>query len=146
MKILLVDDDHLLARGTAKLIQRLGGHQVAITDEPREIFQRCWTGEVDVVLMDVNLPAAQWEGKDVSGADIAYLLKSDPQTADIPIILITAYAMLNEQQHLVEVSRADDFFAKPITDYDALLESIAKLQEARQQKLNSQMSLGNSKK
>ena len=137
MKILLVDDDHLLARGTAKLIQRLGGHQVAITDEPEEIFQQCRSGEVDVVLMDVNLPAAQWEGKDVSGADIAYLLKSDPQTADIPVILITAYAMLSEQQHLVEVSQADDFFAKPITDYEALLGAITKLQEARQQRVKS---------
>ncbi|NEQ70252.1 MAG: response regulator, partial [Symploca sp. SIO2D2] len=107
MKILLVDDDHLLARGTAKLIQRLGGHQVAITDEPEEIFQQCRSGEVDVVLMDVNLPSAQWEDKDVSGADIAYLIKSDPRTADIPVILITAYAMLSEQQHLVEVSQAD---------------------------------------
>lgn len=135
MKILLVDDDHLLARGTAKLIQRLSGHQVVITDDPGEIFQHCRAGEVDVVLMDVNLPGAQWEGKDVSGADIAYLLKSDPHTADIPIILITAYAMLSEQQHLVEISQADDFFAKPITDYEALLGSIAKLQEARQQKV-----------
>ncbi|NEP59461.1 MAG: response regulator, partial [Symploca sp. SIO2G7] len=133
MNILLVDDDHLLARGTAKLIQRLGGHQVTITDEPKEIFQHCRSGEVDVVLMDVNLPAAQWEGKDVSGADIAYLLKSDPQTANIPVILITAYAMLSEQQHLVEVSQADDFFAKPITDYEALLESITQLYKARQQ-------------
>ncbi|NER21450.1 MAG: response regulator [Symploca sp. SIO1B1] len=137
MKILLVDDDHLLARGTAKLIQRLGGHQVAITDEPEEIFQQCRSGEVDVVLMDVNLPSAQWEDKDVSGADIAYLIKSDPRTADIPVILITAYAMLSEQQHLVEVSQADDFFAKPITDYEALLGTITKLQEARQQKVNS---------
>jgi len=137
VKILLVDDDHLLARGTAKLIQRLGGHQVAITDEPEEIFQQCRSGEVDVVLMDVNLPSAQWEDKDVSGADIAYLIKSDPRTADIPVILITAYAMLSEQQHLVEVSQADDFFAKPITDYEALLGTITKLQEARQQKVNS---------
>jgi len=137
VKILLVDDDHLLARGTAKLIQRLGGHQVAITDEPEEIFQQCRSGEVDVVLMDVNLPSAQWEDKDVSGADIAYLIKSDPRTADIPVILITAYAMLSEQQHLVEVSQADDFFAKPITDYEALLGAITKLQEARQQKVKS---------
>ncbi|NET60708.1 MAG: response regulator [Symploca sp. SIO2E6] len=127
MKILLVDDDHLLARGTAKLIQRLGGHHVAIADEPEEILHRCQAGEVDLVLMDVNLPGAQWEGQDISGADITYLLKSDPQTAEIPVILITAYAMLSEQQHLVEVSQADDFFAKPITDYQALLRSIARL-------------------
>lgn len=133
MKILLVDDDYLLAKGTAKLIQKLGNHEVLITDEPAEIFQQCQTGEIDLVLMDVNLPAAQWEGQEVSGADITRLLKSQPQTARIPIILITAYAMLTERQKLLEISLADEFCAKPITDYEALLEQMSRLHAARQQ-------------
>jgi two-component system cell cycle response regulator DivK len=124
LNILLVDDDELLAKGTAKLIQRLGGHQVYITDEPTEIFHRCKSGEVDVVLMDVNLPGAFWEDREVSGADLAHFLKIHPQTANIPIILITAYAMLSEREAFLELSRADDFVAKPITDYEALLELI----------------------
>ncbi len=75
MNILLVDDDYLLAKGTAKLLERLGDHQVLITDSPVEIFQRTQAGEVDLVLMDVNLPEAQWEGEEISGADIARMLK-----------------------------------------------------------------------
>jgi len=133
MNVLLVDDDYLLAKGTAKLIERIGGHQVVITDDPAEIFRLCQAKEVDVVLMDVNLPAAQWEGQEVSGVDITRLLKTQPETAQIPVILITAYAMLSERQKLLEGSQADEFWAKPITDYQALLGSMIRLHEARMQ-------------
>ncbi|MBD2094795.1 response regulator [Trichocoleus sp. FACHB-591] len=127
MNILLVDDDQVLAKGTAKLIQRLGGHQVYIADDPVEIFYRCQIGAVDLILMDVNLPGAQWKGQAVSGADLARLLKNHSPTAHIPIILVTAYAMLTEQEALLVTSQADGFYTKPITDYDAFLNAIAQL-------------------
>jgi|SRR6476469_4123729 len=127
MNILLVDDDYILAKSTAKLLERLGGHQVHITGEPAEIFQRCESGVVDLVMMDVNLGGALWQGKPVSGADVSYILKTQHQTAHIPIILVTAYAMLLEQKTLLETSRADKFCAKPITNYEDFLESIAQL-------------------
>lgn len=129
MNVLLVDDDYLLAKGTAKLIQRLGGHQVNITDDPLEIFQQCETGNIDLVMMDVNLPGARWDGQEVSGADLARLLKNTDQTANIPIILVTAYAMLTERQTLLATSQADGFYTKPITDYYALLALMAQLHE-----------------
>lgn len=131
MKILLVDDDYILAKGTAKLIERLGGHQVQIADDPAEIFCHCQEDAVDVVLMDVNLPDAHWENQQVSGADIARLLKTQPQTAHIPIVLVTAYAMLSERQALMATSMADEFCTKPITDYQALLQLIEQLAKSR---------------
>lgn len=124
MNILLVDDDYLLAKGTAKLLQRMGGHTVFITDNPEEIFKQCQSGEVDVVLMDVNLPGAVWEGQEVSGADLSRLLKNHATTAHIPIIIVTAYAMLTERQTLLMISQADEFCTKPITDYESLLRLI----------------------
>ncbi|QZZ19679.1 response regulator [Leptothermofonsia sichuanensis E412] len=127
MNILLIDDDAILAKGTAKLIQRLGHHHVIITDDPQEIISRCQSGEVDLVLMDVNIPGAEWEGQEVSGADLARHLKEHAATAHIPIILITAYAMLSERQALMEASHADGFCAKPVTDYKALLDMIDRL-------------------
>jgi CheY-like chemotaxis protein len=133
MKILLVDDDYLLAKGTAKLIERLGGHQVIFTDEPGEIFQQCQAGEIDLVLMDVNLPGAYWEGEEISGADITRLLKTDSQTSHIPIVLLTAYAMLSERQKLLQASQADDLLSKPVTDYNTLLELMTQLYEASRQ-------------
>lgn len=127
MKILLVDDDTLLAETTATLIQCSGDHQVYITDEPTEVFRQCQSGNIDVVMMDVNLPGAQWQGKSVSGADLSCLLKTQPQTANIPIILVTAYALVNEQKYLLETSKADSFYAKPILDFEVFIEGIIQL-------------------
>ncbi|MBE9126276.1 MULTISPECIES: response regulator [unclassified Coleofasciculus] len=127
MKILLVEDDYLLAETTATLIQCLGEHQVYITDEPTEIFQHCQSGNIDVVMMDVNLPGAQWDGQLVSGADLSRLLKTQPQTANIPIVLVTAYALVNEKQSLLETSKADDFYSKPILDFESLLKGLDQL-------------------
>ena len=127
LNILLVDDDYTLASSTAKLIHRLGRHQVYVTDEPEEIFRRCEAGDIDLIMMDVNLPEAQWQGQPVSGADLARILKNQSHTAHIPIILVTAYAMVAERKALLASSQADDFCAKPITDYQALLELINQL-------------------
>ena len=127
MKILLVDDDAILAETTATLIECTGDHQVYITDEPTEVFRQCQSGNVDLVMMDVNLPGAKWEGKSVSGADLSRLLKTQPQTANIPIILVTAYALVNEQHYLLETSKADSFYAKPILDFDLFLASLTQL-------------------
>lgn len=127
MKILLVDDDYLLAKATAKLIERLGGHSVVINDEPTAIFQACQSGIVDLVLMDVNLPGAYWQDEEISGADLARFLKTDPLTAHIPILLLTAYAMLGEQQILLQASQADGLLTKPVTDYNALFGLMTRL-------------------
>lgn len=127
LRILIVEDDYLLGKGMAKLIERLSGYQVLVTDKLDDIFQRCEAGEIDLVIMDVNLPEAHWEGKDISGADISRLLKSNSKTAKIPIILITAYALESERQSLLNISQADEFYIKPITDYDNLVRTINQL-------------------
>jgi CheY-like chemotaxis protein len=129
VNILLVDDDYLLAKGTAKLLERLGGHQVIIRDEPAAIFHECQAGEVDIVLMDVNLPGAYWEDEEISGADLARFLKANPQTAEIPIILLTAYALVSEREKLLQDSQADELLTKPITDYNAFLALMTQLFE-----------------
>jgi two-component system, cell cycle response regulator DivK len=127
LNILLVDDDYILAKSTAKLIKRLGNHTVVITEYPEEIIQQCQVGAVDLVLMDVNLPGVQWQGQEVSGAEICRFLKSQLSTAHIPIILLTAYGLVNERQALISASQADECCLKPITDYGALLALIDQL-------------------
>jgi CheY-like chemotaxis protein len=104
-----------------------------INDEPAAIFQECQSGIVDLVLMDVNLPGAYWKDEEISGADLARFLKTDPLTAHIPIILLTAYAMLSEQQILLQASQADGLLTKPVTDYNVLFGLISRLVAANEQ-------------
>lgn len=127
MKILLVEDDILLAKGTARLIERMGNHEVRVTDSPDKIFELCEAGSIDLVLMDVNLPGARWQGEEVSGADLSRLLKAGEKTAHIPIIILTAYALISEREPLLNASNADELMTKPIRDYEVLLKLIEKL-------------------
>ena len=127
MKILLVEDDRLLAKGTAKLIERMSGYQVEVSDDPAIIFQLCEEGNIDLVIMDINLPGAKWQGKAVSGADLSRLLKNQSQTSEIPIIILTAYAMKTEREVLLEASHADELFTKPLKDFKQLIEAIDNL-------------------
>lgn len=129
MNILLVEDNQLLAKGTAKLIERLGGHQVFITAEPKEIFQQCQAGAVELVIMDINLRGARWQGEKIDGSMLSRHLKS--QWKHIPIILVTAYTMPAEQHLLLSQSGADSCYTKPITDYDAFLDIITLLGQKR---------------
>jgi CheY-like chemotaxis protein len=129
LNILLVEDNELLARGTAKLIERLGNHQVFITAEPKEIFQQCEAGAVELVIMDINLPGARWQGEKVDGSILSRHLKA--QSKEIPIILVTAYTMPAQQELLLSQSGADSCYTKPISDYDAFLKMITLLGQRR---------------
>lgn len=127
IKILLVEDNLLLAKSTAKLIENLSEHRVQLTDQPQTLFELCTAGEIDIVLMDINLPEANWLGAKVSGVDLARLLKENKETAHIPIIILTAYVMEIERESILADSKANGFLSKPIRNYIVLIEMIEKL-------------------
>lgn len=127
LKILLVEDNVPLAKSTAKLIERLSTHQVHLTVNPETIFELCTSGKIDIIIMDINLPGASWEGAEVSGADLSRLLKTKSATAHIPIVILTAYAMANERDSLMANAQADEFLTKPIRDYNILIKKIEQL-------------------
>lgn len=60
----------------------------------------------DAILMDIHLP-------DMNGIEATRILKSDPQTRDIPVIALTALAMKGDDQRMLEAG-CDGYIAKPI--------------------------------
>ncbi|WP_026101131.1 response regulator [Synechococcus sp. PCC 7336] len=131
MNLLLVEDDILLAKGTAKLVEKLSVHRVRITSKPAILMELCQAGKVDLVIMDINLPGAVWQGSEVSGADLSQFLKSQDSTCHVPVVLLTAYVMASERQSLLEAALADDFWTKPIVNYDKFVQSLNRLLEAK---------------
>jgi two-component system cell cycle response regulator len=66
----------------------------------------------DLILLDVMMP-------DMSGLDVCRRLKADPRTADIPVILITAFADRDSKMAGLEAG-ADDFLTKPVDEVTLL--------------------------
>lgn len=117
----MVEDDYLLGRSTARLLEKLGNHKVRLTHKAEDVFKHCRSGLIDLVIMDVNLPGTFWQGKEVTGVELSFLLKSQTETAQLPIVLLTAYATYHNQSRLLIDALADHLCTKPITDYDAFL-------------------------
>ncbi|MGD1895504.1 MAG: response regulator [Phormidesmis sp.] len=116
MNILLVEDDYLLGRSTARLLESTGEHRVRLTHKAADVFKHCQSGTVELVIMDVDLPGTFWQEEEVTGLDLSRLLKSRAQTARIPIVLLTANEADADQGSLLSEALADGIYPKPITD------------------------------
>jgi CheY-like chemotaxis protein len=60
----------------------------------------------NLILMDVGLP-------DIDGLTATRMLRENPQTADIPIIAVTASAMQGDREKCIEAG-CNDYIAKPL--------------------------------
>lgn len=65
-----------------------------------------------LVLMDVQLPK-------MSGLEATRLLKSDPRTSSIPIIVITSFALSGDREN-ASAAGADNYLAKPYSPRELL--------------------------
>ena len=65
-----------------------------------------------LILMDVQLPK-------MSGLDATRMLKADPRTSGIPIIVITSFALSGDREKAA-VAGADNYLAKPYSPLELL--------------------------
>ena len=102
------------------LIDRLltkRGHHAEHANNGREALERLATGRYDMVLMDCQMP-------DLDGYDTAREVRARERGTGehIPVVAMTAYAMLGDEQRCLEAGM-DDYLAKPIQprELDAIL-------------------------
>jgi CheY-like chemotaxis protein len=126
-RVLVVEDDPHNALLFRKLLERRGGFQVTVTESAPEVLASVHSGEVDLVILDVSLANTTWEGKPVNGIELCRMLKADPATAGVPIVLATAHAMRGDAESFVTQSGADGYVSKPILDHGAFVLQIQSL-------------------
>ncbi len=82
---------------------------------------------IKLILMDVSLARSVYQGKSVDGIKITQMLKSDPKTADLPVILVTAHAMEGDRENFLKQSGADGYISKPVVDHQQFVDQIIAL-------------------
>src|SRR6201986_2722371 len=119
--LLLVDDDEAKRYVLATWLRR-AGHTVTEVGTGREALSR--VGAAELVLLDVNLP-------DMSGFEVCRLIKSDPQTAAIPVIQVssTAVAVADRAHGLTQ--GADAYLVEPTEPAELLATVTAALRYFR---------------
>lgn len=94
------------------------GYEVSTAKDGEEGIKKAKELLPDLILVDVGLPI-------LDGYDVTKHLKSDPKTKSIPIIILTAHALLEDKLKAFEAG-ADEFETKPVV-MQALLTKINQL-------------------
>ena len=125
--VLIVEDDMINARVFSKILTKRGGLAVKHTENVDEVMQIAHNQEADIILMDVSLSHSMYEGKPVDGIKITQMLKADPATAKLPVILVTAHAMDGDRENFLKQSGADGYISKPVVDHQKFVDQIMEM-------------------
>jgi PAS domain S-box-containing protein len=122
----LVVDDTLANRWVLTRVLEEAGYQVVQGETAAEAM-RLAAERPELIVLDVRLP-------DGSGFDLAHTLKSDPNTADIPLLLISAsFTSPNERARGLDAG-ADGYLTHPV-EPPVLLATVRALLRGREAEL-----------
>jgi len=142
-RVLIVDDEDA-GRETLQSVLESEGYELEMAENGFQAIEKAKKLLPDVILLDVMMPG-------MTGFEVCQRIRSDPQIAEIPIIILTA---LDDRESLLTALKAgaDDFIAKPfdryelrarllgitkLNRYQKLIQERSKLQEANQQLLSA---------
>lgn len=116
-KILLVEDNEMNRDMLSRRLQRRGYHVITAQDGEQGHVLAC-SENPDLILMDISLPA-------MDGWELTRRLKANDHTRHIPIIVLTAHALVTDRAKAFEAG-CDDYDTKPI-EFDRLSDKIENL-------------------
>lgn len=120
-KILLVEDNAMNSDMLSRRLMRRG-FEVILAADGNEGIAKAITEAPDLILMDLHLPV-------LDGWEATSQIKADGRTANIPVIALSAHAMLRDRDKALACG-CDDWATKPV-EFDKLLEKIHTLLERR---------------
>ncbi|HTR80076.1 MAG TPA: response regulator [Bacteroidota bacterium] len=115
--ILLVEDNDVNRDMMVRRLQRRGYTVVPAIDGQQGV-DLARSEKPDLILMDMSLPV-------LDGWEATRRLKGDPETKHIPVIGLTAHAMMGDKDQALNAG-CDDYATKPV-EFDKLIESINRL-------------------
>ena len=123
-RILLVEDDPINVKFIQTVLVKKGGYEVLVSEEVDEILRLAQEADLLAIIMDVSLSRSSYQGQKVDGIFITQLLKKDPVTRHIPVLLATAHAMFGDREKYLELTGAEGYLAKPIHDPSVLIDAV----------------------
>ena len=126
---MIVDDEPL----NVDLLEQELGDLGYVTDSAyggKEALEKVAANQPDLILLDVMMP-------DIDGITVCRMLKDDPATQLIPIVIMTALNATEDRVRGIEAG-ADDFLTKPVDDRElhARIVTLLKTKRAVDQKVD----------
>jgi two-component system cell cycle response regulator DivK len=116
-RILLVEDNEMNRDMLSRRLQRKG-YSVLIAVDGEQGLATAYSEMPDLILMDISLPF-------IDGYEVTRRLKANPRTKHIPVIALTAHALLTDRDKALKAG-CNDYDTKPV-DFTRLTEKIETL-------------------
>jgi len=128
-RVLIVEDNALVAKFFLMALERAGGCNCLISEDVPTILDHAASGQIDLVLLDVSLTNSEWQGRAINGVELCRLVK-ETSPRPLPVLLATAHAMSGDRDRFLEASGADGYLEKPVYDSAILVEKVRSLIDA----------------
>jgi signal transduction histidine kinase/ActR/RegA family two-component response regulator len=118
MRLLYIEDNPANAELMRSLLERHPGYILSLAADAQQGLQALRSTRPDLMLVDIDLP-------DLNGIEVCRHVRADPSTARLPMIALSANAMVDDIQRALDAG-FDRYHTKPL-DFAALLEDLAVL-------------------
>jgi two-component system cell cycle response regulator DivK len=115
--ILLVEDNEMNRDMLTRRLERRGFCVITAQTGEQAVVVARWETP-DLILMDIQLPG-------MNGLETTRVLKRDDATCQIPVMALTARALVSDREQVFEAG-CDDYDTKPV-DFQRLTDKIEKL-------------------
>jgi DNA-binding response OmpR family regulator len=125
-RVLLVDDDRDLLPSMVALLQELSDFEVVTATDGAEGLETVYRDHPDCIIIDVRMPQ-------LNGYQLVQSLRGDPDTANIPLVILSAMAQERDQWMGLAVG-VDYYLTKPVDGNDLIAtikEAIGRTEEDR---------------
>ena len=99
-RILIIEDDRLLLQLLGKKLSDDGGFTIIESFEGEEGLKKCREEKPDLILLDIIMPG-------MDGFKVLSILKEDPETSDIPIMILSNLGQKHEVEKGLKMGAVD---------------------------------------
>lgn len=103
---ILIVDDNVTNLKLVRVLLETEGYTIRTASHASEALRVLLDFRPQLILMDIQLP-------DIDGLTLTRQLKADPQTADITVVALTAYAMKGDEEKAL-ASGCSGYITKPV--------------------------------
>lgn len=116
-KILLVEDNEVNSDMLSRRLVKKN-FDVSIARDGEEGIEKAFALKPDIILMDLSLPK-------IDGWEATRRIKANKETETIPLIALTAHAMVDDREKAIKAG-CDDYDTKPV-EFERLISKIETL-------------------
>jgi CheY-like chemotaxis protein len=117
-KVLYIEDNDDNVYMLKMRLELLGDFEVLAAEDGQKGCEMAATEQPDIILMDLEMPV-------VDGWEATRRLKGNPQTRDIPVIVLSAHALAGEREKAIAAG-CDEFDSTPI-EFDRLVATMRRI-------------------